>query len=139
MCVCVLFSTPPLVFIEGSNGVKLAEPPSATSEEMTRGEVEAVGPTGQVGRPSRSVDLPGPPTAPTSSGGLSWASLSDPRWGWPVLTCLNWVLASLLVHLSLNRCSNTTTELAIANGLSPPVHSEPLVMPHHRRVQSWWP
>jgi len=34
---------------------------------------------------------------------------------------------------------DTTTELAIANGLSPPVHSEPLVMPHHRRVQSWWP
>ena len=64
VCVCVLFSTPPLVFIAGSHGVKLAEPPSATSEEVTRGEVEAVGPMGQVGRPSRSVGLPGPPTAP---------------------------------------------------------------------------
>ena len=61
-CVCFLFSTPPLVFIAGSHGVKLAEPPSATSEEMTRGKVEAVGPTGQVGRPGRLVGLPGPPT-----------------------------------------------------------------------------
>ena len=43
---------------------------------------------------------------PTSSGGLSWASLSDLCWGWPVLTCLNWVLASLLVLLSLNWCSD---------------------------------
>ena len=58
MCgVCVLFSTP-LVFIAGSHGVKLAEPPSAASEEMTRGEVEAVGPTGQVGRLGRSVGRP---------------------------------------------------------------------------------
>ena len=61
---------------------------------------------GQVGQPGRSVGLLGPPTAPTSSGGLSWASLSDPRWGWSVLTCLNWVLASLLVYLSLNLCSD---------------------------------
>ena len=40
------------------------------------------------------------------SSRLSWASLSGPRWSWPVLACLNWVLASLLVHMSLNRCSN---------------------------------
>ena len=73
---------------------------------MPRALVEAVGPTGQVGRPGRSVGLPGPPTAPTSFGRLSWVSLSDPRWGWPVLTCLNWVLASLLVHLSLNQGSD---------------------------------
>ena len=42
---------------------------------MTRALVEAVGPTGQVGRPGRSIGLPGPPTAPSSSGRLSWASL----------------------------------------------------------------
>ena len=64
VCVCVLFSTPPLVFIAGSHGVKLAEPPSAASKEMTRGEVEAVGPMGHVGRPGRSVGLPGLPTTP---------------------------------------------------------------------------
>ena len=64
MCVCVFYSPPPLVFVAGSHGVKLAEPPSAASEEMTHGEVEVVGPKGQVGRPSRSVGLPGPPTAP---------------------------------------------------------------------------
>src|SRR6185295_941836 len=40
------------------------------------------------------------------SSRLSWASLSGPRWSWPVLACLNWVLASLLVHPSLNRCSD---------------------------------
>ena len=62
--MCVFYSPPPLVFIAGSHGVKLAEPPSAASEEMTCGEVEAVGPMGQVGQPSRSVGLPGPPTAP---------------------------------------------------------------------------
>ena len=50
---------------------------------------------------SRSA-CPGHDPPPTSSGRLSWASLSDPRWGLPVLTCLNWVLAPLLVHLSLN-------------------------------------
>ena len=54
----------PLVFIAGSHGVKFAEPPSATSEEATRGEVEAVGPKGQVGRPGRSAGLPVGPTAP---------------------------------------------------------------------------
>ena len=64
MCVCVLFSTP-LVFIAGRHGVKLAEPPSAASEEMTCGEVEAVGPTGQVGRPGRLVCLAEAPTAPS--------------------------------------------------------------------------
>ena len=57
--VCVLFSTPPLlVFIAGSHGVKLAEPPSASSEEMTRGEVEAVEPMGQVGRHARATNRP---------------------------------------------------------------------------------
>ena len=64
------------------------------------------------GSRARSADqvgqsaCPGHQPPPTSSGGLSWASLSDPRWVWPILTCLNWVLASLLVHLSLNQCSD---------------------------------
>ena len=64
MCMCPILHPRPLVFIAGSHGVKLAELPSATIEEMTCGEVEAAGPTGQVGRPSRSVGLPEPPTAP---------------------------------------------------------------------------
>ena len=42
---------------------------------------------------------------PTLSSRLSWA-LSDPRWSWSILTCLNWVLEPHLVHLSLNRCSD---------------------------------
>ena len=57
---------------------------------------------------ARSADLVGrsayqwgQPT-PSSSDRLSWASLSGPCWVWLVLACLNWVLASLLVHLSLN-------------------------------------
>ena len=103
--VCVLISTP-LVFIAGSHGVRLLQPTSATSGEATCGEVEAVGPMGQVGRPvGRSTYQVGQPT-PASSSRLSWASLSGPRWSWIVLACLNWVLASLLVHLSLNRCSD---------------------------------
>ena len=53
------------------------------------------------GRPTWQVGQP----TPASSSRLSWASLSGPRWSWPVLACLNWVLA-LLVHLSLNRCSD---------------------------------
>ena len=35
-----------------------------------------------------------------------WASLSDPHWGWPVLTCFASVLGLQLVHLSLNRYSD---------------------------------
>ena len=96
-------------------------PPCIYSREP-RGEAITTG-RGQMGRRhvpwlrrwgprARSADqvgrsaCPGHQPPPTSSGRLSWASLSDPRWGWPVLTCLNWVLASLLVHLSLNRCSD---------------------------------
>ena len=62
MCVSPILHPP--VFIAGSHGVKLAELPSATNEEMTRGEVETVGPMGQVDRPSWSVGLLGPPTTP---------------------------------------------------------------------------
>ena len=85
--MCVLFSTP-LVFIVGSHGVKLAEPPLATSEEMTRGEVEVVGPTGQVGRPGRSVGLPRAPTAPNFFSGAVLGLLLSECWG---LACLSWV------------------------------------------------
>ena len=105
VCVCVPISTP-LVFIVGSHGVRLLQLTSATSGEATCGEVEAVGPMGQFGRPvgrlTYHVDQP----TPASSSRLSWASLSGPRWSWPVLACLNWVLASVLVHLSLNQCSD---------------------------------
>ena len=104
--VCVLILYPPFVFIAGSHGWEPLQPTSATSGEATRGEVEAVGPRDQVGRPvCRSTCQVGQPT-PASSSRLSWASLSGPRLFWPVLACLNWVLASLLVHLSLNRCSD---------------------------------
>ena len=43
--------------------MRLLQPTSATSGEATRGEVEAVGPTGLVGRPGWSADGPGVPTA----------------------------------------------------------------------------
>ena len=106
VCVCSNLYPPPLVFIAGSHGVRLLQPTSATSGEVTHGEVEAVGPMGQVGRPiGRATCQVGQPI-PASSSRLSWASLSGPRWSWPVLACLNWVIASLLVHLSLNRCSD---------------------------------
>ena len=59
MCgVCVSYSPPPFVFIAGSHGVRLQQPTSATSGEATRGEVEAVGPMGQVGRPARWANRP---------------------------------------------------------------------------------
>ena len=104
-CVCVLILYP-LVFIAGSHGVRLLQPTSATSGEATRGEVEAMGPMGQVGRPvGRLTCQVGQPT-PASSNRLSWASLSGPRGSWTILACLNWVLASLLAHPSLNRFSD---------------------------------
>ena len=49
VCVSVLFSTPPLVFIAGSHGVKPSQPTQGTNGDMPRALVEAVGPTGQVG------------------------------------------------------------------------------------------
>ena len=38
--------------------------------------------------------------------GLVWASLSDPRWGWSVLTSFGLVLGLHLVHLSLDHRSD---------------------------------
>ena len=90
VCVCVIFSTPPLVFIAGSHRVKLAELPSATSEEMTRGEVEAVGPTSLFGQPGRSVGLPGAPTAPIIFWQAVLGLLLSECWGLPCLDCI-WV------------------------------------------------
>ena len=37
---------------------------------------------------------------------LVWVSLSDPHWGWPVLTSFELVLRIHLVHLSLNHRSD---------------------------------
>ena len=105
VCVCVLFSTP-LVFIVGGHGVKPAQLTYGTNGEVPRALVEAVGPTGQVGRPGRSVGLPGHQPPPTSFGRLSWVSLSGPHWGWPVLTSFGLVLGLHLVHLSPNHCSD---------------------------------
>ena len=77
--MCVLISTP-LVFIAGSHGVRLLQPTSATSGEATRGEVEAVGPMGQVGRSARWANRPqlrpagclGPPCLVHGGLGLFW-------------------------------------------------------------------
>ena len=64
-CACVSYSPPPpLVFIAGSHEVKPSQPTQGTNGETPRALVEAVGPTGLVGRPGRSVGLPGPPIAP---------------------------------------------------------------------------
>ena len=73
---------------------------------MPHALVEVVGPMGQVARPGRSVGLPEHQPPPISFGRLSWASLSDPHWGWPVLTSFGLVLGLHLVHLSLNRYSD---------------------------------
>ena len=89
MCVCVYSNLYPLVFIAGSHGVRLLQPTSVTSGEVTRGEVEAVGPMGQVGRPvgrstCRSVDLPGGPTDPRF---IQQAVLGHLVWSTLVLAC----------------------------------------------------
>ena len=67
-----LFSPPPLVFIGGNHGafgrglqLYPLEPTLGASEELPHVKAEAVGPTGQVGRPGRSVGLPEAPTTPS--------------------------------------------------------------------------
>ena len=84
VCVCVLFSTP-LVFIVGSHGVRPLQPIEGTYEEATRGLVEAVGPTGQFGRPGWSAVLSEAPTIPNF---LWWAVLGCLVWSTLVLVCL---------------------------------------------------
>ena len=84
VCVCVLISTP-LVFIAGSHGVRPLQPTEGTYEEATRGLVEAVGPTGLVGRPGWSADGPGVPTAPSF---IQQAVLGLFVWSTLVLVCL---------------------------------------------------
>ena len=105
MCVCVLILYPPCIYSR--------EPRVRTFTTDVRDQwgdatclVEVVGPTGQVGRPVGRSACPGHQPPPTSSGRLYWASLSDPHWGWPVLTSFGLVLGLHLVHLSLNRCSD---------------------------------
>ena len=61
---------------------------------------------GLVGRPIGRPACPGPQPPQLLRVGLVWASLSDPRWGWPVLTCFASVIGLHLVHLSLNRNSD---------------------------------
>ena len=56
-CVCVIISTP-LVFIAGSHGVKPSQPTQGTNGETRCALVEAVGPTGQVGRPAWATNRP---------------------------------------------------------------------------------
>ena len=66
-----------------------------------RGKVEVVGPMDLVGRPALAANRP-----QLLGVGLVWATLSDLRWGWAVLTCFDSVLGLHLVHLSLNRYSD---------------------------------
>ena len=64
---------------------------------------------GLVGRPALAANRP-----QLLGVGLVWASLSDPRWGWPVLTCFASVLGLHLVHLSLNRYSDIFCDFLLA-------------------------
>ena len=71
--------------------------------------------------PGRPADLGRPALAanrPQLLGvGLVWASLSDPHWGWPVLTCFASVLGLHLVHLSLNRYSDIFCDFLLGQTL----------------------
>ena len=105
--MCVSYSLPlPLVFIAGSHGVKLAEPPLASNEVVTPAWLRRWGPQArsadQVGRSACSrLQLP-----PTSFDGLSWASSCLNAGACLVLIEFGLVLGLHLVHLSLNRCSD---------------------------------
>ena len=63
VCVCVLFSTPLCIYSREPRGEAFTTDVGDQWGDATC-PVEAVGPTGQVGRPGRSVGLPGPKTAP---------------------------------------------------------------------------
>ena len=65
--------------------MKPAEPTWGTYEEATHGLDEAMGPTGQLGRPGRSVGLPEAPTAPSF---VQQAVLGLLVWSTLVLVCL---------------------------------------------------
>ena len=67
--------------------MKPAEPTNGTYEEATRGLDEAEGPTGQVGRPGRSVGLP---EAPSASSFVQQAVLGLLILTPLVLACLEW-------------------------------------------------
>ena len=101
VCVCVLISTPLCIYSREPRG----ETAATDFSNQWRGDTwrswggVAHGP----GRPTcRSVDLPGGPIDPSF---VQQAVLGLLVWSTVVLACLNWVLASLLVHLNLNRCS----------------------------------
>ena len=106
VCVCVCFILYPLLFIAGSHQPQHPKPTLWANREAPRALVEAVGPTGLAGRPGRSVDLLGPPTAPNF---LEWACLDLPCpkvEAWPAPAGFASVLGLHLVHLSLNRYSD---------------------------------
>ena len=106
VCVYVSFSTPPLYLLQGATGENLCNRPKGSMGRRHVPWLRRWGPR------AKSADLvgrsacPGHQPPPTSSGRLSWASLSDPHWGWPVLTSFGLILGLHLVYLSLNRCSD---------------------------------
>ena len=106
VCVCVSYSPPPCIYIREprveASTTNVGGPMGKRHMPWLRRWGPRTRSADQVGRSAYPDHQP----TPTSTCGLSWASLSGPRWGWPVLICLNWVPASLLVHLSLNRCSD---------------------------------
>jgi hypothetical protein len=108
VCVCVCLHSlphPTFVFIAGSHGWEVAIP-RWTAIRRQWDVTTCLDSDGGACWPGRSAGLPVAPTVPNLLWWLSWAALSGPCWSWPVLACLNWVLASLLVHLNLNRCSD---------------------------------
>ena len=107
VCVCVLFSTPPpCIYSREPRGETLA---TDLSGPMRRRHVAWLR---QWGPRARSADLVGrsaclgyqPP--PASSNRLSCAACPNPVGLGLSCLVLNWILASLLVHLSLNRHSD---------------------------------
>ena len=84
----------------------LSKPPLGAYETSPRVWIKAMGPTGrsadQSGRPAYQWRQP----PPTSSGGLSCAALSGPRWCWLVLSGFGLVLRLHLVQMGLNQCSD---------------------------------
>ena len=106
--MCVSYSLPPpVVFIVGSHhGVKLAEPPLASNEEVTPGWLRRWGPRArsadQVGRSA----CPRLQPLPISSNGLFWASSCLNAGACLVLTRFGLVLGLHWVQLSLNRRSD---------------------------------
>ena len=87
-------------------GVYLLEPPQGANGMPPHGWLRVVGPTGssadQGGRPATQWRQP----PPTTRCGPSWASSCLNAGVEPVLSGCGLVLGLLLVHLSLNQCSD---------------------------------